>query len=117
MGLENGFIPTSNISVSSQKNPQATVESVRMGNAKAWLAARNDSSPWIEILFSPRKETFFFDFNSKNNPLFLETAKNLTGFEISGDVTEITIQYDTLSAKNINYTENVCHFSFVYFEK
>jgi hypothetical protein len=60
MGLENGFIPTSNISVSSQKNPQATLESVRMGNAKAWLAARNDSSPWIEIFFSPRKETFFF---------------------------------------------------------
>lgn len=63
------------------------------------------------------KKHFFFDFNSKNNPLFLETAKNLTGFEIRGDVTEITIQYDTLSAKNINYTENVCHFSFVYFEK
>ncbi len=59
MGLENGLIPTSDISVSSQKNPQATLDSVRMGNAKAWLAARNDSSPWVQIGFSQRKNIFF----------------------------------------------------------
>lgn len=60
MGLENGLIPTSDISVSSQKNPEATLESVRMGNAKAWLAARNDTSPWVEIRFPKRKNVFFF---------------------------------------------------------
>jgi hypothetical protein len=51
MGLRNGLIPTSDISVSSQKNPDDTVDAVRLGNSKIWVAATNDSSPWIEVDF------------------------------------------------------------------
>jgi len=79
MGLENGLIPTSDILVSSQKNPQATIDAVRIGNAKAWLAARNDSAPWIEIRFSQRKNVLFL-FNPKNNPFVFRNCKNFNRF-------------------------------------
>ncbi|CAF4582630.1 unnamed protein product, partial [Rotaria sp. Silwood1] len=88
MGLRNGFIPTSDISVSSQKEPDQTLDSVRMGNPKLWVAARDDLKPWIEIRFSQNG------------------AKTLTGFQTRGEITAINIQYDTISSKNIDYAEN-----------
>ncbi|CAF2802982.1 unnamed protein product [Rotaria sp. Silwood2] len=88
MGLRNGIIPTSDISVSSQKDADQTLDTVRMGNPKLWVADRNDIIPWIEVRFS------------KNS------AKTLTGFQVRGEVTEINIRYDTISSKQIDYTEN-----------
>ncbi|CAF2003035.1 unnamed protein product [Rotaria magnacalcarata] len=88
MGLRNGFIPTSDIYVSSNKEAGNTLDTIRLGNAKYWVAASGDLTPWIEIRFS------------SNN------AKTLTGFQIRGEITEINVQYDTLTAKNINYTHN-----------
>ncbi|CAF0996864.1 unnamed protein product [Rotaria sordida] len=88
MGLRNGLIPTSDISVSSKKDPDQILDTVRMGNPKLWVAARNDSKPWVEVRFS------------KNS------AKTLTGFQIRGEVTEIHIQYDTISRKQIDYVKN-----------
>jgi hypothetical protein len=72
MGLRNGAIPTSDLSVSSQKSSNETVDSIRLGNSRIWVAARNDSSPSIEIRFSPgknfSKSKFYF---CKKNSAFL----------------------------------------------
>lgn len=59
MGLENNLIPSSDISVSSQKNTEDTIDSIRMNNAKLWVANSNDTLPWIQINF-PRSKTFLF---------------------------------------------------------
>ena len=57
MGLGNYLIPSGNISISSQKNSKATVDTIRMGNPTAWTAASSDKNPWIEIRF-PQSKTF-----------------------------------------------------------
>ncbi|CAF3426792.1 unnamed protein product [Rotaria socialis] len=88
MGLRNGFIPTSDIYASSYKEASNILDTIRLGNAKYWVAASDDLTPWIEIRFSP------------NN------TKTLTGFQIRGEITEINVQYDTLTAENIDYTHN-----------
>ena len=41
------------------------------------------------------------------NLLCLGNVKTLSGFEIRGDVFEITIVYDTLLADDIEYPQNV----------
>jgi hypothetical protein len=62
----------------------------------------------LKFVFLQVKTSKNISFISKNNFLFLDTAKTLTGFVIRGEASEIHIQYDTLSIKNINYIENVC---------
>lgn len=52
MGLRNGDIPTNAISVSSQKAVSDTVDAIRLGNPTPWVAAKDDVTPWIEIIFS-----------------------------------------------------------------
>jgi hypothetical protein len=64
MGLENSLIPTSDISVSSQKTPDETVDAIRMDNSNVWTAASNDSSPWIEIRFPQSKNFWKKDFKN-----------------------------------------------------
>lgn len=51
LGLRDGRIPTDDISVSSQKTLNETLDTVRLGNPKLWTAARDDEKPWIEICF------------------------------------------------------------------
>lgn len=91
LGLENGLIPTTDLSVSSQKNTEATINAIRMGYTQLWAAATSDQKPWIEIRFN-------------------QAGKTLTGFDIRGSVTIIDVQYDTLTQKNNNYTQNVRDF-------
>jgi hypothetical protein len=55
MGLRSGSIPTSDISISSQKSATESIDTVRLGNSKVWVADSKDSSPWIEIHFSQSK--------------------------------------------------------------
>jgi hypothetical protein len=55
MGLANGSIPTSDISVSSKNTPDETVDTIRMDNIKLWIPAHDDTLPWIEIRFPPSK--------------------------------------------------------------
>ena len=55
MGLRNGLIPTNDISVSSQKDPQTTLDAVRLDYSRIWVGASNDTSPWIEIEFLQSK--------------------------------------------------------------
>ena len=55
LGLENGAIPSQDISVSSRKNENESVDAVRMGQAKIWTAAANDVQPWIQIRFPSGK--------------------------------------------------------------
>jgi len=68
MGLRNGFIPTNDISVSSQNTIEDTLDTVRLGNSNLWVAALNDSSPWIEIRFSQSK--------SFSNKIFIYQKKS-----------------------------------------
>ena len=69
MGLRNGAIPTSAISVSSQKNSDDTVDAIRMDNSKLWVAARSDQSPSIEIRF-PQSN----DFLEEEFPFFKQNS-------------------------------------------
>lgn len=71
MGLENNFIPSSDISVSSQKNPEQTVDSIRMNNAKLWVAASTDLLPWVEIRFSPGRNLFILISSEKRKTTIL----------------------------------------------
>lgn len=108
MGLRNGLIPTSAISSSSQKNSDESLDTVRLGNSQLWVAARNDIAPWIEIQF-PSGKSLFIDHSYITAKLLLSgNAKTLTGLEIRGEITEIVVQYDTLTTTAINYSENVC---------
>ena len=108
MGLRNGLIPTSAISSSSQKSSDESLDTVRLGNSQLWVAARNDTAPWIEIQFSSGKSLFVDHSYITPKLLFPGNAKILTGLEIRGEITEIIVQYDTLTSTAINYSENVC---------
>ena len=55
MGLQSRDIPSSDISVSSQKNPSDGVDAVRMDNPTIWTAASSDASPNIRLRFSQSK--------------------------------------------------------------
>ena len=47
-----------------------------------------------------------------HNHMFIDAAKTLSGFQIRGEVAEIYITYDTLTTKNIPYSENVRSYVF-----
>lgn len=52
MGLRNGAIPTTAILASSQKDSTETLDTIRLSYPTFWVAAKDDSEPWIEINFS-----------------------------------------------------------------
>ena len=107
MGLRSGLIPTSAISTSSQKDSEDSLDTVRLGNSKVWVAARNDTAPWIEIEFPSSKHRLIDQSLIIPKSLLEGNAKTLTGFLIRGEITEILVKYDTLSSKAINYAGNV----------
>lgn len=61
MGLQSRVIPSSDISVSSQKNPSNGVDAVRMNNPTIWTAASNDRSPNVQIRFPQSKARLLYN--------------------------------------------------------
>ncbi|CAF3508414.1 unnamed protein product [Didymodactylos carnosus] len=88
LGLRLGLIPTDYIQVSSNKVEGQSLDSVRLGNSQLWTAAKDDSNPWIQISFP------------------LDNAQTISGFEMTSDETQINVEFDTLTKRNIVYEDN-----------
>lgn len=57
LGLENGAIPSEDISISSKKSQELSVDAVRLGHSKVWTAATNDSKPTVTVNFPRSKNS------------------------------------------------------------
>ncbi|XP_030843159.1 lactadherin-like [Strongylocentrotus purpuratus] len=51
VGLESGKVPDSDITVSSERDPNVSRLKARLNSPSAWIAERHDRDPWLQIKF------------------------------------------------------------------